>query len=70
MTLHELMQKRAAAFDAFKALADKTTLTPEERSDYDVKKRSVTDLDDQIKRANEAQDLAADRPSLSPVRKI
>lgn len=59
MNLHELLQKRAAAFDAFKAFADKPTLTPEERAEYDIKKRSVTDLDDQIHRAREAQDLAA-----------
>jgi HK97 family phage major capsid protein len=56
--LIELVRQRAAAFDAFKALADKATLTPEEITDYDAKKRAVTDLDGAIKRAKEAQSLA------------
>lgn len=55
----ELVKKRAAAFDAFKAVADKPTLTVEEQADYDVKKRDVEDLDGQIKRAREAQVLSA-----------
>lgn len=57
--LAELRKKRAAAFDAFKVLADKETLTPEELADYDVKKRAITDLDSQIQRAADAQELAA-----------
>ncbi|MGB8603260.1 MAG: phage major capsid protein [Rhizomicrobium sp.] len=59
MDLHELMQKRAAAFDAFKALAEKTTLSETERAEYDVKKRAVEDFDDQITRAQNVQDLSA-----------
>lgn len=55
----DLVKKRAAAFDAFKALADKDTLTTDEETDYDAKMRAVTDLDKQIKRAKEAQALSA-----------
>jgi hypothetical protein len=54
----ELVKKRAAAFDQFKALADKPTLTDEERTDYPVRQQAVKDLDDQITRARAAQDLA------------
>lgn len=54
----DLVKKRAAAFDAFKALADKDTLTTEEETDYAAKKRAVEDIDAQIKRAREAQSLA------------
>ena len=59
MTVAELVKKRAAAFDTFKVLADKETLTAEEQADYEVKRRAVTDLDGQIKRAKEAQELSA-----------
>src|SRR5579883_2006591 len=55
----DLVNKRALAFDAFKAIADKETLTADEQKDYDAKKRAVTDLDEAIKRAKEAQALAA-----------
>ncbi|CAN5576343.1 phage major capsid protein [soil metagenome] len=57
--LVELIKKRAAAFDAFKALADKEALTAEERTDYPVRQQAVRDLDDQITRAREAQALSA-----------
>jgi len=57
--VNPLVKKRAAAFDAFKLLAEKETLTPEEEADYPVKKRAVEDLDGQIKRAREAQALSA-----------
>jgi HK97 family phage major capsid protein len=56
--LNELVKQRATAFDAFKAVADKATLTAEEQTDYDAKKRAVTDFDGQIKRAKESQALA------------
>lgn len=56
----DLRKQRATAFDAFKALADKPTLTAEEQADYDVKHRAVTDLDAQINRAQEVQRLAAE----------
>lgn len=58
--LVELIKKRAAAFDTFKALAVKPTLTEEETAQYDVNKRAVEDLDGQIRRARETQALAAD----------
>jgi HK97 family phage major capsid protein len=58
--LAELLKKRAAAFDTFKALADKPTLTTEEEAQYEPAMRAVTDLDGQIKRAKEAQALAVE----------
>lgn len=57
--INELLAKRAAAFDSFKALADKPTLTEEETTQYNELHRSVQDLDDQITRQREAQALAA-----------
>ncbi len=54
-----LRQKRAAAFDAFKVLAEKAELSEAERVDFTNKERAVTDFDDQIKRAQQAQVLAA-----------
>ena len=54
----DLRHQRAAAFDAFKALADKPTLSADERTDYDAKKRAVQDLDDQITRSLEAQAMS------------
>lgn len=55
----ELLQQRARAFDEFKVLAEKPSLTEEEQADYETKKRAVTDLDAQITRAKEAQTLSA-----------
>lgn len=55
----DLLKKRAAAFDSFKALADKPTLTEEETTQYNELHRSVQDLDGQITRQREAQALAA-----------
>jgi len=57
--LNELIKKRAAAFDAFNALAAKSTLTEEERTEFDTQERSLQDLDEQIKRAKRAQALSA-----------
>ena len=55
-----LRQQRASAFDAFNALATKPgELSAEELTDYDTKKRAVTDLDSQITRAIDAQALSA-----------
>lgn len=54
----DLIKKRAIAFDAFKVLAEKETLTPEEQTDYATKKRAVEDCDGQITRAKESQALA------------
>ena len=55
----DLMQQRACAFDAFKVLAEKPTLTEAELADYDTKKRAVVDFDAQISRAREVQTLSA-----------
>jgi HK97 family phage major capsid protein len=55
----ELMQQRARAFDDFKALAEKPSLTEAEQADYETKKRAVTDMDAQIARAKEMQTLSA-----------
>ena len=55
----ELLQQRARAFDDFKALAEKPSLTEAEQADYETKKRAVTDLDAQIARAKEMQTLSA-----------
>lgn len=57
--LSELLKQRAAAYDAFKVLADKPTLTADEETEYPTLRRSVQDLDSQITRAREAQELAA-----------
>jgi HK97 family phage major capsid protein len=73
--LSELLKQRAAAYDAFKVLADKPTLTADEETEYPTLRRSVQDLDSQITRAREAQELAAagaqpvagqDNPSTTP----
>ena len=55
----DLVKQRASAFDAFKILAEKATLTADEEKDYKAKKRAVEDLDGQIQRARDAQDLAS-----------
>jgi HK97 family phage major capsid protein len=57
--LSELLKQRAAAYDAFKVLAEKPTLTADEETEYPNLRRSVQDLDGQITRAREAQELAA-----------
>jgi HK97 family phage major capsid protein len=56
----ELLQQRARAFDEFKTLAEKPSLTEAEQAEYETKKRAVTNLDAQIARAREAQALSAD----------
>jgi hypothetical protein len=57
--ISELTKQRARAFDEFKALAEKPTLTEAELADYEIKKRAVTELDAQIARAKDAQALSA-----------
>jgi HK97 family phage major capsid protein len=59
MTLAELRRQRGVAFDAFKALAEKPTLTLDETKDYQAREAAVVDLDDQIARLERAQALAA-----------
>lgn len=58
MRIAELRKQRAAAFDAFKALADKETLTAEEQKDYRARESAVCELDDQIVRTQRALELA------------
>jgi HK97 family phage major capsid protein len=55
----ELVAQRARAFDEFKTLAEKSTLSEAELAEYETKKRAVTDLDAQLVRAKEAQALSA-----------
>lgn len=57
--INDLLVKRAAAFDSFKALAEKPTLTDEETTQYTQLQRSVQDMDSQITRAKELQALSA-----------
>jgi len=56
--INELLQQRARAFDEFKALAEKSSLTEAEQAEYETKKRAVTDFDAQIARAKEMQTLS------------
>lgn len=55
----KLRQQRAAAFDAFSVLAEKPTLSVDERTAFDTHKAEIDALDDQIKRAEEAQTRSA-----------
>ena len=55
----ELRKQRAAAFDAYKVLADKDTLTADEIKDYATKRQAVQEIDLKIERAKEAEVLAA-----------
>lgn len=58
--LADLRKQRATAFDAFKALATQETLSDEDRANYGAREAEVRSIDDQIKRYNAAQALAAD----------
>jgi HK97 family phage major capsid protein len=60
MTIAELLAKRAAAVEAFQVLANKPTLTDEERTEFGTRKTEITSLKDQIDRAKEAQALVAE----------
>lgn len=55
--VNDLNKKRAVAYDALQALADSESTTDEQ---WSSQKRTVEALDSQIKRAKEAQALAAD----------
>lgn len=64
MTIHtkmaDLRKKRAEAFDAFKAIAEKDDFDAEkDQSAFDAAKKAVTDFDAAIERAKQASDLAA-----------
>src|SRR6185437_6933339 len=58
--LADIRKQRAAAFDQFKALAEKDVLTPEEGKSFDELKAKVEGLDAQIERLKAAQALAAE----------
>jgi HK97 family phage major capsid protein len=66
----DLQRKRVVAFEAYKALADKETLTEAEEADYATKHRAVIEIDSAIKRARESQVLEGSRaqPSIGQVR--
>jgi HK97 family phage major capsid protein len=71
MTVHvkvaDLLQKRAAAFDDFKAIAEKKDFKPEtDQADYDAKKKAVADIDAEIARAKEVQEISAKGAQPSP----
>lgn len=59
VSISDLRRQRAAAFDTFNALATKPELTADERIDYTNREQAVRDFDDQIRRAQAAQDLSA-----------
>jgi HK97 family phage major capsid protein len=56
--VNDLIVQRAAAFDAFEAVANLPSHTTEQAAEYDVAHRAVTDLDGQIERARTAQALS------------
>lgn len=64
--LHELQAERAKAFDAFVALGGKKDFNKEDQPEYDRLKKSVEDLDGEIQRTKEAQELAAKSAQPSP----
>jgi len=56
----DLLKKRNEAYEAFTAIATKADFNPAtDQADYDAKKKAVTDLDSEITRAKDAQELAA-----------
>lgn len=61
----ELLKKRAAAFDKFKVLCAKETLTADEAKEYENTEKEIRSLDEQMKRAKAGQDLA--RATATPV---
>jgi HK97 family phage major capsid protein len=58
-SVNDLVKQRAAALDAFAALANQETLSADEQRLYREKKQAVLDFDGRIERAREAQALAA-----------
>lgn len=58
-TVNDLVKKRATAFDAWKAMAEKDKLTPEEETECTTQQRALEDLDKQITRAKQVQVLSA-----------
>lgn len=58
--LSDLRRKRAVAFDTFKAVAEKKDFNEDiDRKAFDDAKKAVTDLDAEIKRVKDVQELAA-----------
>lgn len=57
--INDLVKKRAAALASFTELADKESLTDDEKKLYAERKQAVTDIDDQIQRAKDSQELNA-----------
>lgn len=55
----DLFKKRAIAFDAHKVLAEKETLTEEEKTAYAARALEIKSIDDQITRAKESLAFAA-----------
>lgn len=67
MKIHEMQAKRAEVLDAFSALANKKGFdTATDQAEYDRLKGEVEKIDGQIKRAKEAQDLAAKTAQPAP----
>lgn len=58
MKISELLERRNAAFDAYNVLAVLPKLTDEQKTEIATKRQAVLDLDDQIKRAKDAQTLS------------
>ncbi len=60
MLIHELRAKRAKAFDAYKALAEKKDFKKDvDQPELDKLENEVKDFDEQIKRALKTQELEA-----------
>lgn len=55
----DLKKQRATVYEAYNALAQKATLTEDERKDHDAKEKEIVALDDQIARVEKAQKAAA-----------
>lgn len=65
--ISELLERRNEAFSAYEALANLATLTDDQKKELPSKRQAVVDLDDQIKRAKDAQNLS--RAGARPVGK-
>lgn len=58
--LADLRKQRAVAYDAFKVLSEKETLTPAELTDFTDKEKAVRAFDENIERVKRAQALSAE----------
>jgi HK97 family phage major capsid protein len=60
VNMTNLLKKRSDAHLAFKTIAEKADFDPvKDQIDYDAKKKAITDVDGEITRAKEVQDLAS-----------